>query len=179
MAARAKVNVAAINYHCHDLESLLKEILTCRLRAVNSIRLAALDEAEAKSRPLPVAPAEILRIMAHPLLVPAGRGATAYNRHSRRLLGRLLHEPMPCRGEILAQEFEPAMARFAQVLRRNAPGLAPADFMWRFSLIVGALHHSLATLHEMKSLTRSLCADDDHEMALETFARFGARALDA
>ncbi|HVT74056.1 MAG TPA: TetR family transcriptional regulator [Lacunisphaera sp.] len=178
LAAKAGVNVAAVNYHFYDLESLLREILVRRLRAMNSIRLTALETAETESRPLPVPPDDVLRIMARPLLAPAG-DPMEYNPNSRRLLGRLLLEPFPHREEILAREFEPAMARFAQALRRHAPGLAPAGFMWRFSLIVGALHHSLATLHEMKSLTRGLCTDNDHEAALAAFVAFGTRALDA
>ncbi len=172
------MNVAAINYHFYDLESLLKEILVRRLRAVNTIRLAALGEAEARSQPMAAAPAEVLRIMAWALFVPSD-DPMEYNRYSRCVLGRLLLEPFPHRDEILTHEFEPAMARFAQALRRSAPRLTPADFMWRFSLIVGALHHSLATLHEMKSLTRGLCADNDHATALEAFVAFATRAMGA
>ncbi|HTL69118.1 MAG TPA: TetR family transcriptional regulator [Lacunisphaera sp.] len=178
VATKADVNVAGVNYHYYDLESLLKEILVRRLRTVNSIRMTALEKAEADSGLQPTALAEVLRIMARPLLVTAG-DPMEYNRYSRRLLGRLLVEPFPNRSEILAREFEPTMARFAQALRRHAPGLAPADFMWRFSLIVGALHHSLATLHEMKALTRGLCADNDFETALDAFVAVGERTLGA
>lgn len=178
VAADADVNVAAVNYHYYDLESLLKEILVRRLRTVNSIRLTALEKAEAESGLQPMALAEVLRIMARPLLFTAS-DPMEYNSHARRLLGRLLVEPFPNRSEILSREFEPTMARLAQALRRHAPALAPADFMWRFSLIVGALHHSLATLHEMKTLTRGLCADNDVETALSAFVAFGERTLGA
>lgn len=179
VAAKAGVNVAAVNYHCFDLESLLREILVRRLRAVNAIRLAELEHAEAKLRPVALPSVEILRIMARAPLDPPSAKTSEYNLNSRRLLGRLLTEPFPNRDEILAGEFEPAMARFAQALRRHVPGLAPSDFMWRFSLVVGALHHTLATLHEMKTLTRGLCPDNDHEMALQTFVACGGRVLSA
>ncbi|MES1168685.1 MAG: TetR/AcrR family transcriptional regulator, partial [Oleiharenicola lentus] len=50
----AKVNLAAVNYHYYDKESLYRELLTQRLRQINRRRLALLAEAEARAGNSPV-----------------------------------------------------------------------------------------------------------------------------
>ncbi len=172
----AGVNLASVNYHYYDKESLYREIMLRRLRDVNRRRLAALAEAEVRVPGVQPGIREIVHLMAQPLFTPAD-DPQAYNRHSLRLLGRLLSEPTPVQKELLAAEFEPAMARFGQALRRNLPGLAPAEFLWRFSFVAGALHHTLATMHDLHSLTRGICTDRDLEAALAGYVRFAESAL--
>lgn len=171
----ARVNLAAVNYYLGDKESLYLEVVRSRLQAVNRERLARLAEAEREAAGEPVALALLLGILAGPLfelhLDPRGGS------HGARLIGRLLGEPLPFMEKFLAEELQPVLARFAQAIRRHVPTLPPEEFLWRFSFVVGAMHHAAATLHRMHALTRGICRDDDHAAALARFVPLGARAL--
>ena len=94
-----------------------------------------------------------------------------------RILGRCLVEPLPFMEAIISAELQPVMARFAQALRRHAPHLTPEEYLWRFSFVIGTMHHTLATLHCMKARTRGLCRDHDHAAALQRFIQFAAATL--
>lgn len=168
---KAKVNLAAVNYHHGDKESLYLEVLRRRIQPINRIRLAGLAEAETEAGDRSVPLAVIFRIMAEPFF---GLFADAEDRgrHAARLIGRSLTEPLPFMDKYLTEEFQPVMARFGQALRRHAPALPPDDFLWRLSFVVGAMLHALASLHRMKFLTRGICSDHDHVAALSRFVQF-------
>jgi hypothetical protein len=44
---------------------------------------------------------------------------------------------------------------------------------------MGAMHHTLATLHHMKERTQGICRNDDYESALPRFVHFAAAAMAA
>jgi AcrR family transcriptional regulator len=170
---KAAVNLAAVNYHHGDKESLYLEILRRRWKEANDRRLARLIKTERLMDGDPVPLETLFEIMAAPLfeLHADDRG-----RAGAQLLGRCLTEPLPFMEDFLAGEFQPAMARFGQALRRHVPALPAEEFMWRLNFIVGALQHALATLHRMKSLTRGICRDCDYLAAQRHFVN-GAAAI--
>jgi AcrR family transcriptional regulator len=176
ITVKAGVNLAAVNYHYSDKKSLCRELLAYRLREINQVRLDELGQAEARAGGSPVALQEIIEIMARPLFLP-GSELAAYNPSTRRLLGRVFVEPLPFMADILATELQPTMTRFGQAIRRHAPSLSPPDFLWRFSLVVGAMHHALATMHEMKKLTNGICRNDDGEAAFKNFTEFALKSF--
>ncbi len=176
ITAKAGVNLSAVNYHHYDKESLCRKILVLRLRQINEARLSALRGAEARVLDSIVPLDEIIEILARPLFL-SGNDPVAYNGASRRLLGRIFTEPLPFTAEILTAEQQPAMMRFGQAIRRHTPSLTPQDFLWRLSFVVGAMHHAMATMHDMKSLTNGFCRNDDAEVALGNFTEFAIRAL--
>ncbi|AOS43902.1 putative DNA-binding transcriptional regulator [Lacunisphaera limnophila] len=173
ITAHAGVNLAAVNYHFFDKETLYRELLTQRLRQINHQRAVLLEAAEARA-PDGLAPLdEIMDALARPAFLPEG----AFTPASARLLGRVLLEQATLTEGLLQQEFQPMMTRIGQALRRHQPGLPPADFLWRFSFIVGALHHSLATLPNMHALTQGICRDNDANAALGSFTKFAIAAM--
>jgi len=168
---RAEVNLAAVNYHHGDKESLYLEILRRRIQPINQTRLVWLDEAEKQAGDQPVPLALLMEILAGPLFQLYAE-SDKNGRYGARLIGRALVEPLPFMETFLAGEFQPWLARFGQALRRHASALTPEDFLWRFSFVIGALQHTLATLHRMKGLTRGICRDNDHAAALPRFVQF-------
>lgn len=172
----AEVNLAAVNYHHGDKESLYLEILRRRIQPINQRRLAMLEEAEQQAGGQPVPLVTLIEILAGPLFALYAE-SDENSRHGARLVGRALVEPLPFTDPFLAGEFQPCLARFGQALRRHAPALTPEDFLWRFSFVIGALQHALATLHRMKDLTRGICRDNDHAAALPRFVQFATGAF--
>jgi AcrR family transcriptional regulator len=177
ITAEAGVNLAAVNYHHSDKESLYGAILRYRLHQLNRARLTRLDTAEERASGRPVPITALVDILARPLLMPDF--PTAHGAAGRRLLGRILVEPLPFTAPILATEFQPAMTRWGQAVRRHLPAMAPAEFLWQLSFVVGALHHAAASLHDMKARTSGICADDDAASALEKFCEFAAGSFAA
>jgi AcrR family transcriptional regulator len=170
----AHVNLAAVNYHFYDKESLWRKIVSRRLQQINQHRLELLDQTT--TRPGSAASlADILYALARPLLVPS----PTYGLFAPRLVGRLLTERGPFADEILRADFNPAMARFGQAIRRHTPSLPPKDFLWRFSFVVGALHHAAVTLPDMPAHTAGFCVPEDGEIALANFTTFAGKALGA
>lgn len=167
----AKVNLAAVNYHHGDKETLYLEIIRRRIQPINKFRLIRLAEAEAEAGDRPVPLNRLFHIMAEPLF-GLFADADMQGRHTARLLGRSLVEPLPFLEKFLTEEFQPVMARFGQALRRHVPMLPPEDFLWRLSFVAGAMLHALASLHRMKFLTRGICRDNDHAAALSHFVQF-------
>src|SRR5688572_20559926 len=128
ITSAARVNLAAVNYHFYDKESLWQKIVSHRLQQINRRRLELLDHATNKTDSVASLP-EILHALARPLLVPTPE----CGEFAARLVGRLLTERQPFADEILRTEFNPVMTRFGQVIRRHTPGLPPKDFLWRLS----------------------------------------------
>ena len=176
ITTEAGVNLAAVNYHHSDKQSLYLEILRCRLRQLSQVRQDRLTEAESRSNGTPVTLETIIDILAQPLLQPDETTSTL-NPSSRRLLGRALIEPLSFQYPILAADFQPAVARCGQALRRHLPALPPADFLWRYSFVIGALHHAAAAMHDMKALTHGVCANNDSVTALRNFRCFALGAF--
>ncbi|HYC71538.1 MAG TPA: TetR/AcrR family transcriptional regulator [Opitutaceae bacterium] len=165
---RAKVNLAAVNYHFGDKEKLYAEVIRRRVRPINQARLARLEEALARAGGQPPALAEVLDILIRPVF-DVHRDPARGGENIVRIISRSMTEPLPFMAELIATEFHPVLARFSQVMRRHAGHLTPEDFMWRLSFIVGAMQHTLATIHEMGALTRGICRDNDYEGALRRF----------
>ena len=168
---KAKVNLAAINYHFGDKQALYCEVITRRLRPINQARLAELEKAEQSAAGEPVHLALIIETLARPVFELA-QDPVEGGQHSARIIGRSLAEPQLFMAGLMSREFQPVMARFAQAVRRHAPTLSPEDFLWRFSFVVGALHHTLSTLHCMKELTYGICRNNDHAGALVRYTQF-------
>lgn len=173
----ASVNLAAVNYYHGDKESLYGELIRRHLKPINEMRLASLTAAEKQAGDAPVPLELLVEILAGPLFEL--HADARHGRHGARLIGRSLVEPLPFLEKFLTDELQPVLARFAQAIRRHFPALSPEDFLWRFSFVVGAMQHTLATLHQMKALTRGICRDHDHAGARTRFVQFATKALAA
>lgn len=171
----AEVNLAAVNYHYYDKEGLFREILRRSLGQINEERLELLAAAQFRAGATAVPLGEIFSALARPVFLPQ-RCDRAF---APQLLGRLLSDRQPFADSIVREEFQPAMTRFGQALRRHQPALPPKDFVWRVSFIVGALHHALVTLPDMPLHTDGLCRADDCAGALENFIAFATKAFSA
>lgn len=178
LTQKAGVNLAAVNYHFGDKKSLYKAVITRHIQPINQARLSKLHDAEQQAGDKPVALAIVLDILARPVF-ELSQDTTSGGHHIVRIIGRSMVEPLIIMDEGLATDLQPITARFAQAMRRHVPHLPPDEYLWRLSFVVGALYHTLATLHRMKELTRGICWNNDHEVTLRRFIQFSMVTLTA
>jgi AcrR family transcriptional regulator len=172
----AQVNLAAINYHFRNKDSLYCEVLSSVLRPLNQRRIEKLDNAMELAGNASVPLSMLVEILVEPLFELCGDPVHS-NSFLARLIGRSVTEPLPFIQTFLANNQHAFTTRFAQAIRRHAPKTSAAEFMWRLSFVIGALHHTLATMHSMSELTRGLCPNNDVEQTTAHFVQFAVDTI--
>jgi AcrR family transcriptional regulator len=169
LARAAEVNLAAVHYHFGDMSVVFSEVFSRNIKPLNNkwIDLLELLKNEPLDDPKKMIE-KIISALCEPIFdmcVKPERGGKAF----QMILSRCFTEPLDFSDSLLAREYHPVLAQFARSLRRCAPKLSPCEFMWRFNFIVGAMHHTLGTLHRMTDLTRGICQDNDYQSARQYF----------
>ena len=174
--ARAKVNLAAIHYHFGGKEALLQAVLTRRLGPLNAERLSLLDDAEGKSRRVP------LKTLLEALVGPAlrlSRNPKKGGREFMRLLGRCFTEPDDKIQAMLTRQLHEVAERFLPAFQRALPKIKKVDLFWRLHFLVGAMAHTMADAERLREFTGGMCDPDDTEETvrqLVTFLEAGLKA---
>ncbi len=175
LARAANVNVAAVNYHFGDMKALYLDLLVRRFRALNSEWLASIEKLASNSVPNNSL-ADILAAMGRPLF-EASLGADPGKERFVKLLSRCLTEPLDFAEPLLTQEYFSGLALFTRAIRQQVKELSPDEFMWRFSFVLGALHHTLATLPRMEKLTDGICRNNSQQNVMKRFVDFSVAAF--
>ena len=134
---KARVNLAAINYHFGSKEDLIAAIFERRLLPVNQERLKALGALQGSRKSPRIE--EILEAFIRPTIecssgTPGGKAFS-------KLFGRCLSEPSPEIEALLKRQFEPLAERFNAAIKRAMPKLSRSEIFWRMKFTFGALHH--------------------------------------
>lgn len=141
---KARVNLAAINYHFGGKEDLIAAVFERRVLPVNKARLAALNDFEREPGKKSSRLEGILEAFIRPALecsLNAPAGGAAFS----KLFGRCLSEPSPRVEALLKKQFEPVIERMDAALMRVLPKLSRSEIYWRMKFTFGALHHWLLT----------------------------------
>jgi AcrR family transcriptional regulator len=141
---KAKVNLAAINYHFGSKEDLIAAVFERRVIPVNEARISALEAVEKSAGKKSPKLEAILEAFIRPALqcsLKASKGGAAFS----KLFGRCLSEPSPKVEALLKKQFEPLMVRMDAALMRALPKLSRSEIFWRMKFTFGALHHWLLT----------------------------------
>ena len=144
ITAKAKANLAAVNYHFGSKEDLIAAVFERRVVPVNEARLAALDVVERAAGNKSPKLEAILEAFIRPTLqcsLKASKGGAAFS----KLFGRCLSEPSPEVEALLRRLFEPLVWRMEAALMKGLPRLSRSEVFWRLKFTYGALHHWLLT----------------------------------
>src|SRR5204863_3054326 len=120
---KAKVNLAAINYHFGSKEDLIAAVFERRVVPVNEARIAALDALEKATGKKGPKLDDILEAFIRPALqssLNASKGGTAFS----KLFGRCLSEPSSEVEALLKRQFEPLAERMQGALKKSLPHLS-------------------------------------------------------
>ena len=172
---KAKVNLAAINYHFGSKEELVAAVFERRVIPVNEARLAALDSVEKAAGKKGPKLEEILEAFIRPALessLKASKGGTAFS----KLFGRCLSEPSPEVEALLKKQFEPLAERMQATLKKSLPHLSSSEIFWRMKFTYGALHHWLLTKDKFRPDWVQDVDIESQTQKLISFAAAGFRA---
>jgi AcrR family transcriptional regulator len=171
ITAAAKVNLAAVNYHFHSKEDLVKAVLARRTEPVNRKRLAMLDEALKGGAPS----LESVMYAFYSPIVEMHRDKTC---RIQPLMGRIFGEPGPMRGYFIEQ-MAPLAQRFIAVLHDLLPELSQEELFWRVHFCAALLAFTMAAPHVLKRISEGVCDPTDVEGATHRMVSFACAGLRA
>ncbi len=131
----ASVNVAAINYHFGSKENLYTELISARMRALHSERIASLEQALAGKPTLET----IIRAFVETHLLHLKKMAT--RDADLALIYREISSPGPAFEIVLRQVVWPTRELFLRAVKQVAPGLDDERVTLCLLSIMGQLVH--------------------------------------
>jgi AcrR family transcriptional regulator len=177
ITTEAQANLAAVNYHFHSKEGLIKAVFARRLEPINQQRLDLLNAAEQQAAPNPPPLEEIITAF----LGPALRLSTHPEHggpHFMRLIGRLFSEPSEFK-MVIHEQFEEVRRRFFAAFQAVLPNLGPEELFWRFHFMVGAMAHTAAAGEILEHISGGHCDQSDPEATLRRMTAFVAAGFKA
>jgi AcrR family transcriptional regulator len=158
LTARARVNLAAVNYHFGSKDALIEAVFRRRLDPMNAERIAALERLEEPS------PESIIRAFVRPSLrlVEDAKGG---GRNFTRLLGRTYTEPSKSLRSLIGHMYAPTMERFKAALERALPQMPKDELVWRMHFMFGTLAYTLAATDTVQ-LIAGCKPEDRYDAAL-------------
>lgn len=179
ITAKARVNLAAVNYHFGSKEALIREVFERRLGPLNAARIAHLDQLEASAGGRPLTTEQIIEAIVTPAL-QVNRDPLAGGAVFMRLLGRAFSEPGDTMREILPAQYRQVVVRFKQALGRALPEMPDQELTWRMHFMFGALSYTMAGNDALKLVAScNLEGVDDPESIIRRLVPFLAAGLQA
>lgn len=178
ITSKAKVNLAAINYHFGSKQELVKAIFKRRLLPLEQRRCELLEEAECKAeregRGLKLE--EVLIALILPMVEQGfgGRGDKVFF----QLIGRCFGETNKDVDTLLKDFIERARRRFDPALLKAEKRLKKSELFWKINFLMGAVHHSLLVCggpNWLPSQYDDPIGADDYLHRLITFVAAGFR----
>lgn len=179
ITARARVNLAAVNYHFGSKEALVREVFERRLGPLNAARIAYLDRLESAAGGGPLKVGSIVEAIVVPAL-HVSREPLAGGAVFLRLLGRAMSEPASFVREILPAHYREVIIRFKEAFTRALPQIPEAELAWRMHFMFGAMSYALAGNDALQLIgTCKLDGADNPEAIIRRLIPFLAAGLQA
>lgn len=170
VTARAKANLAAVNYHFGSKEALVRAVFERRLGEVNRRRLALLDGI-GRGR---LAPEQILHAFIAPTFDLMKEAP-----HFVQLMGRFQAEPDSSMHDFVTSRCSQVADQFRRALTAALPGVPVEDLFWRMHFVMGALIHTWSCHRDLERLSGGRCSMRDQEIVSRKLIEFGAAGLRA
>ncbi len=172
----AKTNVAAVNYHFGNRESLLTMVMTRYMTPINEERIARLEALERKWSGKSVPLEEIIDALVRPLV-----GQVRKSELSERLFYKLMGRTFAQQGDGLPPQIEDQLRivvqRFTRAFGKALPTVNADDLMWRIHFMVGGMIHMLTHQDILHRLTSGASGTPPMEAIVSRFIRFAAAGM--
>lgn len=156
IAAEAKVNLGAVNYHFLSKDRVFEELFRRLVFPINEQRLKLLEERIAAAGTGAYPPLEeIIDAFVRP---PLSLIAEASGRARAIVVMQFLWHSFSKPGEssFLEAYYEPVRTQFIAVLRKVLPDLALEDVLWRYNYMVGCIIYAMGGPERMTRLPKGL-----------------------
>ena len=150
ITSKAKVNLAAVNYHFGSKKALIQAVFARYLDPFTERFHTALDELESEYGERPVPLEVLLECMARTVLeVPAERNSLKV---FMRLLGLAYTQAQGHLRRFIQVHYGSVFTRFAELVRRATPDLPDAERFWRLHFMLGTVIFTLSGLDALRDI---------------------------
>lgn len=164
IAAAAHVDVAMIAYHFGSKLGLFHTVFRRRADPLNAMRLQALGAALPRAHGRP----DLERVV-YALAAP-----NIYLRHLPdmgglefgRIVVREMTDPKGEERGLIAEAFDPVVAKFLRALHEALPGASKKALHWAYHFTIGTLIQTMASTGRLEKVSGGLCSFKDPEEVL-------------
>nr|WP_297461231.1 TetR/AcrR family transcriptional regulator [uncultured Halomonas sp.] len=150
ITSKAKVNLAAVNYHFGSKKSLIQAVFARYLDPFTERFHAALDDLEAHYGDQPIPLEVLLESMAQTVLeVPAERNSLKV---FMRLLGLAYTQAQGHLRRYIQEHYGSVFTRFVELVRRATPDLPDSERFWRLHFMLGTVIFTLSGLDALRDI---------------------------
>ena len=155
ITSKAKVNLAAVNYHFGSKKALIQAVFARYLDPFSERFHQALDALEAEYANAPIPLDVLLEPLARTVLeVPAERNSLKV---FMRLLGLAYTQAQGHLRRYIQTHYGDVFSRFSGLVRRATPELPEAERFWRLHFMLGTVIFTLSGLDALRDI-----ADKDY-----------------
>lgn len=170
VAQRVGVHHTLINFYFTDKTTLFGAVFARRAGVTSSLRMAALDAYDAKTKGKPTVEGALRAFLDtdFDLYSQGGDGWKNYG-----ALGAQASNTAEG-AALMDQHFDPVVLRLIELLKKAMPDCAEEDIFWGYHFVTGALMLTLARTGRIDRLSGGLCRSDDYEAVKQRMASFMA-----
>ncbi|MEQ5801916.1 TetR/AcrR family transcriptional regulator [Halomonas sp. H10-9-1] len=166
ITSKAKVNLAAVNYHFGSKKSLIQAVFARYLDPFTERFHGALDDLERRYQGQAIPLEELLETMARCVLeVPAERNSLKV---FMRLLGLAYSQAQGHLRRYIQQEYGSVFTRFTELIRQATPELPDAERFWRLHFMLGTVIFTLSGLDALRDIAEN---DYDEHITVRDLVR--------
>jgi AcrR family transcriptional regulator len=177
--AKARQNLAAVNYHFGSKDGLLEAVYLRRGMLLNQERQLLLEEMERETGGAAIS----LEMLFRAMLLPAIRWSADQDSGRAtfiRFLFRCYHDSTPGLKKLRLKEAETLRQMMLPRLRRALPGVPDGELYWGIQFALGAMHYTIGDLkwtQEVSGGATNVSSIETITEHLVTFAAGGLRCL--
>lgn len=166
ITSKAKVNLAAVNYHFGSKKSLIQAVFARYLDPFTERFHGALDDLERRYQGQTIPLEELLETMARSVLdVPAERNSLKV---FMRLLGLAYSQAQGHLRRYIQEEYGSVFTRFTELIRQATPELPDAERFWRLHFMLGSVIFTLSGLDALRDIAEK---DYDEHVTVRDLVR--------
>src|SRR5690606_25016555 len=151
ITSKAKVNLAAVNYHFGSKNALIQAVFARFLHPFTTLLRERLEQRIAQSNGKPVELEELLRIVTDTIIsIPTRnkKGLSVF----MRLLGLAYTQSQGHLRKFLEQEFSTEFRLVMRLVREATPELTSIERFWRIQFMLGAMAFTMSSIEALSSI---------------------------